>query len=357
MTPRMRNIFAVLCCICLASPGKAQRFIYHASLDTVPHTGFYQIPLTSDIGQHTKTDYRDLRIFDQQHQQIPYILKIQLPSRDSLDFHPLAILQNHTIDSNRSVLVFSNPDTVPLHTLSLRIGNATSQRSGNLSGSTYNEKKDPLHILSVGKYTWQENTTHQYWLSNPSPIFHQVDSSNGISYIRMESGPWYHVERILLYVKGPAYFKRSVRLIVDSTVITTTTLSSDSSLYIDCPPFASPHWSLEIDNGDNPPLEATRIITQSAGKNLVAYLEAGKVYHLEMGSLDASSPQYDLGDFRNRIPDSLPILEVSTVENIHYVGKVIQPNWFNQRWLWAILISVLLLLSLFTYRLVKEMKK
>jgi hypothetical protein len=400
MTPSMRNVFGILCCVCLCSSAKAQHFLYQASLDTVLHSGFYQIPLTSDIGQHTQADYRDIRIFDQQHQQVPYLINTQFSTKDSMVFRPLIILQNQTIDSNRSELIFRDPDTVPLHALSIQVGNTNSQRLATLSGSgdgkqwftiaenisiegqpspernyfvkdlqipssncafyrllINNEKKDPLHILSVGKYTWHQSPISHRWTTNPPLIFHQVDSSDGISYLHVENGPSYHVERIVLHVKGPTYFKRTARLIVDSAETTTTRLSSDSSLYIDCLAFTSPAWSLEIENGDNPPLEVTDLITQLQSTSLVAYLEAGKMYHVDMGSLDASLPQYDLGDFRNRIPDSLPILKVTTVGHIPYVDKVIQPNWFNQRWLWIILIGVLLLLSLFTFRLVREIKK
>jgi len=115
--------------------------------------------------------------------------------------------------------------------------------------------------------------------------------------------------------------------------------------------------TVQIYNEDNPPLDISSITTAQDAEQIIAYLDSGKSYQLEMMSADAQPPRYDLVNFKDSIPENIKQIGVSQIVPIPALGTVAPLILFKNSWLWVVLALVLIVLALFTIRLTKEVGK
>jgi hypothetical protein len=302
------------------------------------------------------------------------------------------------LDSGRNVLLIENSTGEKVDEFSLGIKNASVSRTMDISGSddkkrwfsiidagnlerrfitnddhyieniaiplsayhyfrftVYNGKNDPLNILSVGRYSAAELKAEEPFNSNPSCRFVQKDSNNHNTYITVYNQQRFHISCISLRVKGPKYFKRQVDINGENEFLGSFSISSDSVFRFYLLAFRDSVWQIRINNGDNPPLEIKSVSTAQEAKKVIAYFEAGSHYSLELNNDRAEIPHYDLQGFRDSIPSYVPDLSIGDIEPI--VQRRVAPaerSFFKQVWVWPVIIAVLLLLALFTFRLSKE---
>lgn len=127
------------------------------------------------------------------------------------------------------------------------------------------------------------------------------------------------------------------------------------------PGFRSRDFYVEIENGDNPPLEVRKVAAYQLATTLVAALEAGHSYYLAFGGSAAMPPPvYDLPYFRDLIPRQLPTLAPQPVRPVPAppaAGRHINAFFTSRKLIWAALLAVIALLAFMSYRLVKEAGK
>jgi len=75
MMGRIPNYIFFIAALFICTAVKAQNFKNKAALNAVAKTGFYSIEVTPEVSSYTSTDYRDLRIIDEQNRSVPYIIK------------------------------------------------------------------------------------------------------------------------------------------------------------------------------------------------------------------------------------------------------------------------------------------
>src|SRR6185436_7211871 len=92
--------------LCAAVHG--QHFSVKGKLEPVNKTGFYTVNITPELSADMATDFRDLRIADEDEKVIQYILTTDQPSFINHNYSPLPILRNEVTDSGRSVLIVEN---------------------------------------------------------------------------------------------------------------------------------------------------------------------------------------------------------------------------------------------------------
>jgi hypothetical protein len=390
----------IICSICLffCCASNAQPFKYKGSLAPVAKTGFYSISITPELSSFVKTDFSDFRIVDEKGNFIPYIIKSSLPVIKAAEFTPLRIVANQMHDTGRNVIIIDRAGDQKFSSFFLKIKNASVSRMISLSGSDdtthwfsilenlslqkmfvtdddnymdnidfplssyrffkliiYNEKNDPLNIISVGTYSGGETKSLPPFMENRPVTISQKDSSDKSTYLTVQNLARYHISHIKLFLKGPKFFKRNIE-IIDRVARSNFTISSDSLFQFDVPVFNDSTWKIRIENGDNPPLLVRSITTAQEQKKLLAYLETGIPYNVEMMSETATLPHYELQDFKDSISINAPPVLISAVEPV-LEKEVGSSNLFKQWWIWPVIIFVLLLLTLFTLRLSKEVGK
>lgn len=393
---KLALVICLLSSLCL----KAQ-FKSSAVLGPVTKTGFYAVAVTPELSGYIKTDFSDLRVVDDAGKQAAYIIQRRFGTsvKDTSVYKPLSIITKQQADSGKTIVVIANPTASKLQSVALLIGNASVNRTANISGSNddnhwysiaenvslerkfitdtdryaqivtfplvsyrfirlviYNGKNDPLNIISAGRYQDYTYKTVYPFVVNPVVNYIQRDSSDGYSYVDVHGNLPYHTDKVVLTVKGPRFFKREAEVLVPYSTGAGFTLQSDTVFNLEMPVFATANWRIGIYNGDNPPLKITGISTYQQSKNIVAWLDSGKAYHLEMNNATAVAPRYDLQAFKDSIPVGITTLQYGKIETL--VALTANTNsYFKQWWLWAIVIAILAGLSFFSWQLTKEMAK
>jgi hypothetical protein len=393
-----KNNIALILLFLLAGFSQTQaQFKNKAMLDVPDSTGFYSIQITPELSGFIKTDLSDIRIMNEQQKQVPFVVRNAATPKINNRFDTLSIVQNRLNDSGKSVIVVQNETAAMLNGFALVIKNADVLRSASLMGSNdgkswfsiveniyfsnassqdkdeylqqvsfplssyhfykiviNNEKNAPLNVMSVIKVVSEEFKARDPYVSNPFVTFSQKDSSDGYSYVTVENPYAYHIEKIDLEVKGPKFFKRDLAVEAGSGNYQYTIDAGSIHSFI-VPVFNDKRWTIRIYNGDNPPLSVTALQTYQSDKQLIALLDAGKKYTLYMNDSAAKAPSYELQNFKDSIPQVTRNIAVDTIEKIR--TETIKKVETSKNWLWITLIVVLIVLTFFTVRLVRDVQK
>ena len=399
MMQKIQSKWILLICILLfGSVACAQTFDYRADLDSIQKSGFYVFNITPELSSMLKTDFRDLRINDKTGKPVPWLVASQIPMLRPDFLKALDIVQNTTADSGQNVLIIRNDPKDKIDGFYIRFRNAAVSRTINLSGSydgnkwysiienvnlerrfiqdrdsflenisfplssytfyrviIYNGKNDPLDILSVQKSIKDSPPVHAL-LENPPVSFIRKDSAK-ITWIHIANTRRFHISHLGVRVKAPRFFKREVDILANNFPVGNFTIISDSMVSFNLPRLNDSVITIQIYNEDNPPLDISSISTAQDPEQIIAYLDSGKSYQLEMKSTEAQPPRYDLVNFKDSIPENIKQIGVSHIVYIPALRTIPPNNLFKKSWLWITLAIVLIVLALFTIRLTKEVGK
>lgn len=377
---------------------EAQTFQNRAALDSIHRSGFYSIYVTPELSTKIKTDFSDLRITDIGDNPVPYLLGSDIRILDSTQFKLLPIIKNTVNDSGQTVLIVANREADNIDGFYIRIHNAAVSRTINLSGSPdgekwfsiienvsldkqfiqsqnsflelisfprnsypffrvmiYNGKNDPLDIISVQEAIHSNSARRDTLLLNPPSSFTRKDSGK-ITWIRLDNSRKFHVDRVIIQVKSPRYYKRELDVLTEGSMEGSFIISSDSLINLSLPKFNDSCFLIRIYNEDNPPLVIAKVTTGQTAEKIVTWLDSGKSYQLEMTNAHAAVPHYDLVNFKDSIPKNPYEIGYSKIVLV----PVLLPgneSVFKHFWLWPTLIFALIVLGLFTYRLTKDVSK
>jgi hypothetical protein len=111
---------------------------------------------------------------------------------------------------------------------------------------------------------------------------------------------------------------------------------------------------LIVDNLDDVPLKEVGVEVYTHEQKIKLKLEPAKKYVLAYGKENDSSPQYDIENFKNAIPAILPLVELGTEVVIPHTPEVKpEPLVSNTKWIWVALVGCIVLIALFTAKLLK----
>jgi hypothetical protein len=184
----MRNSIKILFVLCFAFFNTdAQNFESKAKIDAVKKEAYYKIKLNSSITAHTQTLFADLRIFDSDGLEVPYMLKKDELNSASSSFKTFDFTQIKN-DNGVQIITIQNPNNIELNNLELRMANADANRLVKISGSNNNVDwyvvKDKFYFTTTGKDNASEifrllefpTTTYAFYKieiknKNESPLF------------------------------------------------------------------------------------------------------------------------------------------------------------------------------------------
>lgn len=285
----------------LGQAAAGQSFAYRADLDAVPADSFYQILLPPAVTGRLQEDFADIRLYDQQEREVPYLLVREEPgppTRKSryLPVAGLAFRQHGNLQHKKTILRFSAPSPVLIDQLVFTIA----------APSLYHRQATLYQRRESRRQRRRPNRDYQ-------AVRHFVLAAN---------------QHNVLTLSG----------------------------------FRSQDFYVEIQNGDNPPLVIEKVLAYQVPSYLVAALKQGEAYHLAFGSKEpVHLPAYDLAYFRDKIPRQLPTLRPREMKRA--TGQEKQNEnplnvLFSSRYLiWAALLVVIALLGYMTYKLLKEAEK
>ena len=111
---------------------------------------------------------------------------------------------------------------------------------------------------------------------------------------------------------------------------------------------------IAINNLDDQPLKDISVEVFTHEEKIKLKLEAGKKYVIAYGKANDSDPQYDIENFKNAIPFKLTEAETGVEVVIPQAPPVlVEPLVSNKKWIWAALIGCIIIIGLFTLKLLK----
>lgn len=405
----------LLCCALMAGMegAVAQRaYMARAAIEPVNATGFYMLQVTPELSAWIKADLSDIRIADSNKAFVPYFTRNWGAYAGATEaVIPAGIISN-TTERNFSSIIIERGGGQPtgmVSGISFVLQNAAVERYAALSGSndnvrwfiiddhvllqrSFEEKKwnytqfvnippnkyafyklkinnnhtDPLNITEA--WLIAENAkpvARREMIPNPAPAIKQKDSVNHFTYVTVENRAPYLVNEIAVTAGGARFFEREFAVFIMASAsdseqlnypVGNFLLSSSKPCIISIPAQKAGTILLVIDNKDSPPLHVTSVSTRQQRQYLITWLQAGKKYDILAGNEQAAAPQYDLGHFTDSVPYQLPELSFSAFAPINHVAASTLKPVANY-WIWIIIIMSILVLSLFTFRLIKDVQR
>lgn len=370
---------------------------YQATLQEVTDKGFYIVHLPLAVRGHANADLSDLRIINQEGKQVPYLVRKDIQIYDKEEFIPYPVLSKNDRSHQSRYLIATQGDTIS--TLVLNIKNADVVKTANLKGSNdtvnwYSVKEHfilsgnfnsngtsglqtiefplsdyqyylltiddslsaPLNITDIGRTSFDYQVYHNM-VTVPGEL--QSQYRGDTTWVTLNYGENYPVCGLRLYVSQPEFFRRNIQLsdTLGHRVRTVIHSEEPSSLFIPWNRTTSCLF-LSIFNGDNPMLRVDSIQSYSDRLYLIAYFpEAGK-YNLTYGDPHARQPDYDLAFFENKIPSTLPQLEVTSPQKLQQADDNTSENPFmlflRKYGLWILISAVSLQILYFVRKMIKE---
>lgn len=348
----------------LTSPVFAQ---YQAAVKPDQKSGYQRIDLSPDILGRLNDGLGNIRLYDGQRREVPYLLTRQTGS-DGKAFVPFTIISTTSVAHAGTTLIVKRPNQQPIQTVSLAVKNTAVQKSAMLSGSpdgnvwyaldnnvvlggkssststAYTETLSfpltdypyfrlqisdstsaPLNILRVGSYG--QITASAQYTPVPDLRFTQRDSSDHYTYLFLSRSSPARIDRLMVRVNSPAQYHRGAELGQLTPLVISRkrkrsqigqafstearfVVSSTGDSVLNLPSVLTEKRCIRIANADDPPLQIRAIEAAQMRTYLVANLLANSTYTLEFGDKQLAAPVYDLTQFKANIPAVLPAATV-----------------------------------------------
>ncbi len=393
------TLILITCTCCLFAQ---QTFKYRAAIAEVDSTAFYRIGLSPALLAKSDPELSDIRLIDGKGKMVTFIYGNQLPIKNERRFVEFTQVKNVKWADSLTSFIVENQVSRTINQISLRIRNTSAERLFTLSGSddltdwfaikeniplsgvsdnthkeiyelvvrfpansyrylkvsVNNRRKEPVNILQAGIY--ESQPINPLYAELIGTKFHQRDSGK-LSKVIIQLKEFYPINKISLTITGSKYFKRSVTIYAltgkKRDFIADTLLSSagTNNIFITAKAKAI---EMVIENDDNPPLSIKAIMTFSLNQSIIGYLSKGQSYSLLFGDSLAVAPNYDLKYFADSVELDLMLLTTnSMVNNPSYSFKTEAEPYFPAWSIWVAITLVIAVLSLLTYKMVKEMDK
>jgi hypothetical protein len=388
---------------------KAQNFLWSAKLPVIEKEGFYSIQISPEISAKLKSDFSDIRILDENKNQVSYFLKTDELVTENSRFKELPIVEKRFL-KNATRIVIENPDKLKLTSLCLFIRNAEVHKWLKLSASddknqwfvlkdnyvfrSFFSQQDesviqildfpvnnyrfyellindyfdnPVNILKAGYYDYATEMAKFQYIASPE-ISYQQNVSSKESLVKLKFKEKYKIDKLEFIVDDTKFFHREAQIVELLIVkkkfkrkietfsqVSSFLLSSNRSNTVYLNDLKTDEVLVRIQDNDDKPLKFKVINAYQLNSALVTYLKPSGKYSLVFGCEQANRPIYDFEHFRDSLPKDVLMLKVGKIEkNGEMVSAVkLSPNslilWLG----FGLVAAILLLLSM---KLVKEMK-
>lgn len=385
----------------------AQSFRFASKLPDPDSTGFFKIQIVPIVNSKLKPGFDDLRLFDNENKEVPYILKEDNPVSYTSIFHEYEITGKKFFKDSVTQIVLRNNKKENINNISLVIRNAEVQKEMSLSGSFDSVQwfavKESVRISSISNehdvseiklinfplsnytfYRIEINDKHSapvdvikagyYESSSVNGAFTELKSSLVTSDSAKQKATWLHllfdepvyIDAIELKITEPEYYLRSANIYSLSKMSKrgiihagSVTIDSKSSLHYNIDKIKTGEVWIEIFNEDNRPLKFAEVKCLQRNHYCIAHLEKSKQYELRFGDSLLLGPRYDLKYFQSVIPEGLKIIVPGTVNELNLAHEIEEPKSFftDKRFIWIALVIVICLLGFVTYKMMGDFKK
>lgn len=391
---------------------QAQEFDFSAEVQAIPADAYYRIDLSPELLGQLRLDHADLRLYDSEGQEQPYLLRKEQAVATTSLFKTYEIVDKAYKKDAISHLIFNNPEKEAIDNISFVVKNTDVQKRARLSGSDDQENwyviknnyllhamksadettelkilnfplsdyayfkleiddnwKLPINILQVGYYDTQR--TKGLSTTFDCPVAEQKDSLK-TTFLKLEFLEKKYVEKLRFEVSGADYYSRNTTVLIKKERLNkkkrTVTyfekigafeLNSNSLNEVTFRGISTDALYVEIDNKDNAPLKIERIEGAFLNRYLVAKLKAEAGYTLKFGDEMLRAPEYDMANFSDQIPrDAKRVIHgqiaslKATVDTKQAEGPMDSPYL-----IWIVIGGVGIVLAFVSTKMIKEISQ
>jgi len=389
-----------------------QQFRGEATLPPVTSDGFYRIAVVPALSAHVNDTFTNLRLYDADQKEVPYIFQNEEPAYYTTQFKPYEVVSRVQQKKCCTTLTLRNPDGRPINNISLSIRNADVTKMATLLGSDDQQnwfalkQRFALSAMDNHDHTWEIRIIN-FPLSNYTYYQLQIDDSTsaplnilsaGHYEVSSEDGKFTTlqtravtksdlprdkqtlvtmtfdttqvIDKVVVSMTGAPYFLRRATLLTRREVtdgkgrksfyheqLQTFELSSKQTSVIDLPGTRAQELIVRIDNEDNPALELATARAYQLNRYLTAWLKKGSGYTLRIGDPAQHPPKYDLAFFRDNIPSQPPVLMPGDIRLLGEAAKQVTstPTFFtNSSIIWIAIVVVIAVLGFMAIRMTQE---
>jgi hypothetical protein len=389
----------------------SQNFHAQAPLAPVESDGFYRIMFTPEISVYATDGFSNVRIFNENGQETPYLLENDQTSASRTLFYEYKIAEQNQLEDSCTIVILDNNSDQPIHNISLLIRNAEITKELSLSGSDDGKKwyalKDkfflsnissnngtselklvdfplsnyryyrlwindknsaPLNITKAGYYTSSEVVGPIYF-TVPSGRLTQADSAKEkTSYVRVKFDTVRLLDKIKVNISGTPFYLRNATLFTEKERInkkgkpeklleylSSFPLNSKNDNILNMPAVRVDNLVMVIENADNPSLKIDKVEVYQLSRHLEVWMEKNKSYSLKFANAALNIPVYDLEFFRDSIPEDVPEIVPGKVEVTIKDEKLASSTFFTSNlFIWSAIVVVVTLLGFMSVKLLRE---
>ncbi|QIP12674.1 hypothetical protein G8759_08575 [Spirosoma aureum] len=403
-------IYLTIASLFITITSQAQSFRLEAPVEAVQQSGYHRIQLPPDVVGQLNMGLTDIRLYDHQKHEIPYVLIREQPGRIA-QFIDYEVVSRNALPHVATTVILRNRAKNRINSLGLLIKNTNVGKKARLSGSsdaqnwyaiddnlwleptqtnastTETKRLDfplsdyeyyrldindslstPLNILRIGYYLTAAKAGDFSLI--PDVTISQRDSSDKQTYIHLSRTRNARFDKLSIRFKASAPFRRQAavgqfrtrkkkrgRLEQWFDIVRTVELSSADSSVIYLPGLKAKDLYVIITNDDNQPLVVSDVRAYQYATFLLANLTADSAYLLRFGAKNSAAPAYDLAYFKNNLPANSPIVQVGIVRSISSSKTETTSLFSDRRIIWPALGLVLVMLGILSYRMLREMGK
>src|SRR6187455_4217 len=156
----MRPLFILAFVVCFIQ-SQGQSFTAEAAVAPVESDGFYNIFISPSINAHLNNEFSDIRIFDSQCREVPYLFQKALPAYHVEHFVEYEILKKASKSNCCTALLLRNANRTPINNIHLIIKNAEARRKASLTGSDDNQTWFSIKDHFILDAPLNDNGTHE----------------------------------------------------------------------------------------------------------------------------------------------------------------------------------------------------
>lgn len=400
-------LFLVFTVVCIS--GSGQDFRGSAELPKVSADGFYRVMISPEMTTHLNENLTNIRIVDSNGTEVPYLMQVEKPMSHSLKFRAYEILEKTQTKNCCTTIILHNPSSDPINNISLSIKNAEVTKQATLLGSdnktdwfalkerfsfnSINNREQisevrlvdfplsnylyykvliddstsaPINILGAGYF--EVTSESGKYTELPVNFERNDDAQQKQTHIKIKLDTTHVIDKISLKMKGAPYFLRMASISEEKVrrknksetetyldKLATVELSSKGASVLNLNNTKINELHLIIENEDNPPIQVDEIKVFQLNRYLAAYLQKNETYSVKIGAPDLRAPVYDIGYFKDSIPDNVRTLKAAALKMTGETSSTESTTIFsNKLIIWIAIIAVIVVLGFMAWRMINE---
>lgn len=393
----------------IATHGFAQQFKVSAKLSGIKQNGLHAFYIGSDFRTLADDDPETIRIHDSKGKDVPYFFEYVSDKLNKQNFTKYPILSKTNRADTLTSIIIENIATGRMQNIILAIANNDAVKTYNISGS--NDKKEwfglvnnqelsgmynpadtqvyktlamPQHTYKYIKIDFNDkkslplNITEAGVVSSTSvtpvpmqevlPFGIKTETNGSITKITVRFNYQTHIDRVAFKVKSPSFYKRDAKIYITrqekykrkirnyTDDLEYFELNSSNKNVFDLTNFRQKQFVLEINNNDNQALDFSAITFYQKPLQVIADLQTGQEYTVVAGNKQLKEANYDLANFKDKLPPNLPVATLLKPTAITPVVKNNTTISQSPLIMWGCISIGALIVFYFCYSLIKDMK-